>query len=58
MKYAWIEKHRQMYCATLMCELLSVSRSELNAARGSEPSRRTQDDQHLVEQIRQGQRND
>lgn len=56
MKYAWIEKHRQMYCATLMCELLSVSRSGLNAARGREPSRRTQDDQHLVEQIRQGQR--
>src|SRR5574337_311018 len=24
-KYAWIEKHRQTYSTTLMCELLSVS---------------------------------
>jgi transposase InsO family protein len=55
-KYAWIEKHRQTYCTTLMCELLSVSRSGLNAARAREPSQRAQDDQHLVEQIRQGQR--
>jgi putative transposase len=55
-KYAWIEKHRQTYCTTLMCELLSVSRSGLNAAREREPSQRAQDDQHLVEQIRQGQR--
>ena len=56
MKYAWIEEHRQTYCATLMCELLSVSRSGLNAARGREPSQRAQDDQHLVEQIRHSQR--
>jgi putative transposase len=55
-KYAWIEKHRQTYCTALMCELLSVSRSGLNAAREREPSQRAQDDRHLVEQIRQGQR--
>jgi putative transposase len=55
-KYAWIEKYRQTYCTTLMCELLSVSRSGLNAARARGPSQRAQDDQHLVEQIRQGQR--
>ena len=57
MKYAWIEKHRQQYSTTMMCELLSVSRSGLHAARAREPSQRAQDDVHLVEQIRQGQRN-
>ena len=56
MKYAWIEKHRHTYCTTLMCELLSVSRSGMNAARECEPSQRAQDDQQWVEQIRQGQR--
>lgn len=55
MKYAWIEKHRQSYSATLMCELLSVSRSGFNAARGRAPSRRAQDDEHLVKQIRAAQ---
>jgi putative transposase len=54
-KYAWIEKHRQRYSATMMCQLLGVSRSGLHAARGREPSQRSQDDQHLVEQIRQSQ---
>ena len=53
MKYAWIEKHRQVYSTTLMCELLSVSRSGLNAARVRTPSRRTLDDEQLVGQIRQ-----
>lgn len=56
MKYAWIEKHRQVYPTTMMCELLSVSRSGLNAARGRAPSKRSLDDRQLVEQIRQGQR--
>jgi putative transposase len=55
-KYAWIEKHRQAYSTTMMCELLSVSRSGLHAARVREPSQRVQDDQHLVEQIRHSQR--
>jgi transposase InsO family protein len=54
-KYAWIEKHRQQYSVTMMCELLCVSRSGLHAARDREPSQRSQDDQHLVEQIRQSQ---
>ena len=52
MKYAWIEKHRQIYATTMMCELLSVSRSGLNAARGRAPSKRSRDDKQLVEQIR------
>jgi putative transposase len=43
-KYAWIEKHRGMYPTTTMCELLSVSRSGLNAARGREPSKRARED--------------
>ena len=56
MKYAWIEKHRQIYATTMMCELLSVSRSGLNAARGREPSQRSCEDKQLVEQIRHSQR--
>ena len=52
MKYAWIEKHRQSYSTTLMCELLSVSRSGLNAARVRAPSKRSLDDEQLVKQIR------
>ena len=55
MKYAWIEKHRDNYATTTMCELLSVSRSGLNAARGREPSKRSREDKELVEQIRAGQ---
>jgi putative transposase len=55
-KYAWINKHRQEYATTMMCELLSVSRSGLNAARGREPSKRACEDKQLVEQIRHGQR--
>jgi putative transposase len=54
-KYAWIEQHRLTYATTMMCELLSVSRSGLNAARKRAPSRRSTDDQVLVEQIRQAQ---
>ena len=56
MKYAWIEQHRLTYSTTMMCELLSVSRSGLNAARRRAPSRRSLDDQALLEQIRQAQR--
>ena len=52
MKYAWIDKHRQDYSTTLMCELLSVSRSGLNAARIRTPSKRAQDDVQLVAQVR------
>lgn len=56
MKYAWIDKHRQTYSTTMMCELLSVSRSGVNAARARAPSQRSLEDQQLVEQIRHGQR--
>ena len=56
MKYAWIEAHRQIYATTMMCELLSVSRSGLNAARGRSPSQRSSDDMRLVEEIRAGHR--
>jgi len=55
-KYAWIDKHRQIYSTTMMCELLSVSRSGLNAARARRPSKRSIDDKRLVEQIRDGHR--
>ena len=54
-KYAWIEKHRGIYATTMMCELLSVSRSGLNAARGREPSKRACEEKVLVKQIRAGQ---
>jgi len=54
-KYAWIEKHRQTYTTAMMCELLSVSRSGLNVARGRAPSKRSREDKQLVEQIRVGQ---
>jgi putative transposase len=55
-KYAWIEQHRLSYSATMMCELLGVSRSGFNAARRRPPSRRAIDDAVLVKQIRQFQR--
>jgi len=55
-KYAWIEQHRLGYSTTMMCELLSVSRSGLNAARKRAPSKHSMDDQALLKQIRQAQR--
>jgi len=55
-KYAWIDGHRGTYSTTMMCELLSVSRSGLNAARVRPASKRTHQDKELVEQIRAGQR--
>jgi len=54
-KYAWIEKHRGIYATTTMCELLSVSRSGLSAARRRAPSKRSSEDKGLVDQIRAGQ---
>ena len=56
MKYAWIEKHRPLYSTTMMCELLSVSRSGRNAARGRAPSQRALGNAQLVHQIAQAQR--
>jgi putative transposase len=55
-KYAWIEQHRQTYSTGAMCELLSVSRSGLHAARVRTPSKRAQDEVQLVEQVRAAQR--
>ena len=56
MKYAWIHKHRQQYSTVMMCELLSVSRSGLNAARTRGPSKRSLDDQESDKQIGVSQR--
>ena len=56
MKYAWIEKHRDTYATTMMCELLSVSRSGLDAARDRGPSKHSREDQELVKLIRAAQR--
>lgn len=55
MKYAWIERHRRQYPVTMMCTLLEVSRSGLNAARSRAPSPRATEDAQLVEQIRHAQ---
>ena len=56
MKYTWIEKHRLIYSTTMMCELLAVSRSGLNAARSRPASKRSIEEEELVKQIRQSQR--
>ena len=56
MKYAWIEARRRLYPVTMMCDLLGVSRSGLNAARTRAPSQRDRDDRRLLEQIRRGHR--
>lgn len=56
MKYAWIEANRCLYPVTMMCDLLGVSRSGLNAARTRAPSKRDRDDRRLLEQIRRGHR--
>jgi putative transposase len=55
-KYAWIDANRGTYSATMMCELLGVSRSGLIAARDRKPSKRQQDDVRLVEEIRTAHR--
>ena len=41
MKYAWIDANRDSYSVTIMCDLLSVSRSGLHDAHGRKPSLRT-----------------
>lgn len=56
MKYAWIEANRSRFPTVMMCELLSVSRSGLDAARKRLPSKRAIDDAMLLNQIRQAQR--
>jgi putative transposase len=54
-KYAWIEEHRVEFSTTMMCELLSVSRSGFDAMRKRPPSKRSIDDAELLVQIRHSQ---
>lgn len=56
MKYAWIERHRDSYSVTLMCQLLGVSRSGVHAARVRGASVRARSDELLLEEIRRRQR--
>ena len=56
MKYAWIEANRDSYPVTMMCELLSVSRSGLYAAGRSKPSPRAAEETKIVKEIRHAQR--
>ena len=55
MKYAWIEAHRDSYSATLMCQLLGVSRSGMHAARVRPAAARAQTDAQLTGEIRRRQ---
>ena len=55
MRYAWIEAHMDSYSTTLMCELLSASRSGLYAARRRAPSARALEEAQIVAQIRRAQ---
>lgn len=55
MKYAWIEANRDSYSVTMLCDLVSVSRSGLHDARGREPSSRTVDNTQLVKRIQRAQ---
>lgn len=55
MRYAWIEANRDSYPVTMMCELLSVSRSGLHDARRREPSARALDEAQIVKEIGRAQ---
>jgi len=55
-KYAWIEAHRDSYSVTLMCQLLSVSRSGVHAARVRPAPQRAHVDGQLTDEIRRWQR--
>ncbi len=55
MKYAWIDANRDAYSVTMMCDLLSVSRSGLHDARRREPSLRTVDNTQIVKRIQRAQ---
>ena len=56
MKYAWIEANRDCYSVSMMCDLLSVSRSGLHDAHGREASSRATDNAQLVQRIARAQR--
>ena len=55
MKYAWIEANVDSYSVTMMCDLLSVSRSGLHDARGRKPSLRTADNTQILKRIQRAQ---
>ena len=55
MKYAWIDANRDSYSVTIMCDLLSVSRSGLHDAREREPSLRAMDNTQIVKRIQRAQ---
>jgi putative transposase len=54
-RYAWIEANRASYSVTMMCELLSVSRSGLHDARRRKSSARAADEAQLINEIRRAQ---
>ena len=55
MRYAWIEANRDSYSVTMMCELLSVSRSGLHDARQREPSARATENARIVMPVKSGE---
>lgn len=56
MKYAWIEANIDSYSITMMCDLLSVSRSGLHDARRRGPSARALEEAKIVTRIGRAQR--
>lgn len=56
MKYAWIEANIDSYSVTMMCDLLSVSRSGLHDARGRAPALRTVANTQIVKRMQIAQR--
>ena len=56
MRYAWIEANIDSYSVTMMCDLLSVSRSGLHDARGRAPALRTVVNTQIVEHMQCAQR--
>ncbi len=56
MRYAWIEANIDSYSVTMMCDLLSVSRSGLHDARRRGPSARALEEAQIVTRIRRAQR--
>ena len=56
MKYAWIEANIDAYSVTMMCDLLSVSRSGLHDAHGRAPSLRTVANTQIVKRMQCAQR--
>lgn len=55
MKYAWILENRGCYSTPMMCDLLGVSRSGLNAAAKRKHSERVAQETEVLEEIRRAQ---